>query len=593
MEFGVVRDGERLQIRFRDPSSPSGFQEISLNEWSHHGEVADALAKYVWAWGAAKAPGTRRSLVKTIEIFRQYLRSREEDGHEQIKHIPQISAAVLDGYAVWLEKQQPKGGVGWSNATKALRYNCAYRFCEWLAGGRSPPSTLPEIGPRRCLWSRDGKNTTSYRFLSEQELLAVRDACRKEVAKVLADLEFGESVVADPSVSLPSPGESSQIPYRDLKVCIKSFDVYFSEGVPKRSELRTLHPGLSRTLVKEYNSAENIARHLYFTSRTIVPFVLLLTIDAMYNPATVLSLSWEDIQKGHPIFGDARWRLSGRKGRANERQFRSFAASSSDPMTTVNLLRALEKHTARIRSNLPIIHRNRVFCFWQARGQQFRVFGAAHDPSEDSGWCRQLKTFITDHELRDFSLASLRKGSAELVDAFTAGDIKAQQRVLGHASATTTDRHYRSPFAKRRRTERLATGMQWHERYVTSDGKADTRDHRLFEGRNTAATPGFVCIQPHSSPQLGQREGRMCSAYGKCPDCPLAMVNPRDPFAYKRLTQLRDAINLARTRVEPARWFAEWKRHLIAIEGVWLPLFGQTAIERSALLSLPSIPPVE
>lgn len=243
------------------------------------------------------------------------------------------------------------------------------------------------------------------------------------------------------------------------------------------------------------------------------------------------------------------------------------------------------------------MYRDRVFVFWQYNGKvcnsPFRAYGVNQEPSEDTVWHKHLKDFTRENNLPDFTLSSLRATGSDLVHNLTGGDLKAQQQILGHVSAATTERNYQSGPAKRRRREGLASAMQWHERFVATNGKSDTRDGRLREGRNTAATPGFACAEPTSSPQLGQRQGKLCTAYGKCPGCELGLVNTADPAALVRIMQLRTGIADARLRLEPQRWLMQWQPELAAIDSIWLPKFSPAVRKRAETLLLPSIPDVE
>src|SRR5690606_34194574 len=84
----------------------------------------------------------------------------------------------------------------------------------------------------------------------------------------------------------------------------------------------------------------------------------------IFNPSTILTLNWDDIEKAHPIFGEDRWRLSGGKPKAGRVQRKSFPAKVTSHDAAVVLLKHLEAFSERSRKHLLPIHRGRVFIFW-------------------------------------------------------------------------------------------------------------------------------------------------------------------------------------------------------------------------------------
>jgi hypothetical protein len=152
--------------------------------------------------------------------------------------------------------------------------------------------------------------------------------------------------------------------------------------------------------------------------------------------------------------------------------------------------------------------------------------------------------------------------------------------------------HYRSGAAKQRDEESLSHAMGWRQRFIETKGKSDTRNGALLSGGNTATTPGFTCINRFDSPIRGQRSGKVCSAFGACPVCPLATVNPNDPRSYGRLIQFREKLVEARSSIDPIRFLEAWAPQLSRLDSYWLPFFSEQA-QAGAALALPPFPDLE
>ena len=143
------------------------------------------------------------------------------------------------------------------------------------------------------------------------------------------------------------------------------------------------------------------------------------------------------------------------------------------------------------------------------------------------------------------------------------GDLLAVRDRLGHKSIATTRTHYTSDGMRRESQERVAETQAFYHRWAQTEGRIDPRFQP--EQCRSAATPGFGCFDPFDSPRPGQRKGKLCTAYGECPDCPLAQAWPRDVHAAAYYLALPKAIHDARLgRISPNHWAKKWPPILIA-----------------------------
>jgi hypothetical protein len=167
-----------------------------------------------------------------------------------------------------------------------------------------------------------------------------------------------------------------------------------------------------------------------------------------------------------------------------------------------------------------------------------------------------LSSFIEDHNLKRFNLAMLRASEGEAEWQRT-GDLLAVRDRLGHKNVATTRAHYTSGGMRRESQERVAETQSLYHRWAKSEGRIDPRQQP--EKCRSAATPGFGCLDPFHSPRLGQHMGKLCSAYGECPDCPLSQAWPQNVQAVSYYLALPEAINSARFgRISPKQWAKKW-----------------------------------
>lgn len=405
-------------------------------------------------------------------------------------------------------------------------------------------------------------------------------------------------MAADDAVQVSHDLASRPSAFPDIATKLRVAAALFDGRLPRTDELRG-HRGLFLSLRPPHGTIRELSERLHFSPRALVPYVVLLTIDTTFNAEGMLTLDWDQVARTHPIFGSDRWQISVRKKRADSASnngavpmhTRSFATGLSDPETPVNLLLTLERFTTYTRRHVEQRYRDRVFLFHAFNRDTYRSYEGSAGCAEDGAWHRALKEFIDGNGLPAFTLRTLRATGGDFVHEVT-GDIKAQQVALGHASLTTTLKHYRGGAAKQRDEEALSHGMAWRERYIGSEGRSDTRPGALSPGSNSAATPGFGCLDPMNSPVPGQRAGRMCAAFGSCAACPLAVIHAEDPRSYARLLQFSERIEQARTRLNPVRFIEMWQPQAEWLAGHWLPKFTAKA-HVGATLALPPYPELE
>lgn len=109
--------------------------------------------------------------------------------------------------------------------------------------------------------------------------------------------------------------------------------------------------------------------------------------------------------------------------------------------------------------------------------------------------------------------------------------------------------------------------------------------------RNATAA-GFICRDPLAGVAEGQRAGVVCTAWLGCFTCPNAVI-PLDEDVLVRLLATRAALTMAQAIVEPDRWRLLYAPKLEILERDILPRFPLAMQDRTAMMPLPELPPIE
>ena len=121
----------------------------------------------------------------------------------------------------------------------------------------------------------------------------------------------------------------------------------------------------------------------------------------------------------------------------------------------------------------------------------------------------------------------------------------------------------------------------------------DAAPEEEIDARNATAS-GFVCSAPLSGIALGQRKGRLCTAWLGCFTCPNAVI-PLEAETLARLLRVRAALAEARAGMVLDRWRLLYAPKLEIIERDILPRFsaGLYADASAMVDRMPPPPPIE
>jgi hypothetical protein len=233
--------------------------------------------------------------------------------------------------------------------------------------------------------------------------------------------------------------------------------------------------------------------------------------------------------------------------------------------------------------------RDRLFIFSGIGGLP-STFGNDDDAhaATTGTWHTALKKWCKDNSLEPFALSQIRSTILDEVQQRT-GDIL-QARSLGrHRRADTTWHHYTSDGTRKRYQERLGAVFMVRDRWIDTKGTIDPRERTETQDKG-AATPGFFCFDPYDSPQPGQKEGRLCNAYGRCPACPLAAANLGDVTSVALYRALRHAIAESQPLMSPEVFREQWHDVLGDLDALLVQI--PASVAKRAVSIKVKLPPV-
>lgn len=418
-----------------------------------------------------------------------------------------------------------------------------------------------------------------------EDLINIMEAAEKEIIATWKHWEEGGDLVLAGIAKL----RDGKKDYRSIDIFLARMAIDYSGMFPIRADLKARDRGLAEAMNR--HGAKVLASYFYPTARMLVPFAILLCISAVFNPDTVLTLEWNDIDREADRAGIPAIKITGKKGRAAKNLVRLLdpKASASELLSLENLLGFLEIMTSRIRPHAQHADRERLFLFVpEIRTRCVRTFMGKDGRATTINWQWGLTNFIKDNQLPYFTLSQLRPTIIDMVQAL-GGGLEEARLVGDHRSLTTTWNHYTSDGVRKLYRGQVGEVIMLRERWIDSEGKIDPRGFTSSQD-NKAATPGFDCLDPFDSPAPLQRQGSLCNAYGYCPACPLAAARPHNPINAAFYVALQDSLYSAQSNMSPKSWIAKWARPLVALKNL-LVLVPSEVLEASRKTTI-TLPPV-
>ncbi len=367
--------------------------------------------------------------------------------------------------------------------------------------------------------------------------------------------------------------------------CAAWLDANFEHPVPSHYILSRLNAAHGH-LISEAVQAE-AERILYPDLDELVPMLLIVCAFFALNPSLAFKLRKNDLDYTFEEIGEVRrLKMFPNKRRAGLRQ-RNTVTVTNHPDNPGKILEFLERRTRRLGHARPD-YPDRAFVRFS-----FETRSVVPLNTSDKSWKTALKKFADRHQLPEFTLDQLRPTTLDLVHELSGGNIIAMQGVATHTTAQTTYTFYTSDAQRQRNRQTLGEMMMQMERTTATGGLLRPEDRPPGIADQGAATPGFTCLDPKDSPIPGEVQGELCSAYGRCPECPLAVVDPTSPRSLAYLAMLNKRITDAQERLDPLAWHMRWAPVQEELLSYWLQGWSPDVIAKSREIPIPELPHVE
>lgn len=563
---------------------------INISYWRKFKNLYRPLIKALEVWFRTHAYRTTETGIANISAgFLAYL----EDLEKVEITISEIDQALLNGFISWLNQAGKDGVARWSESTRARRYGATCILLEILQT-LSEGKELADLKLAKNQWPGRHRRLKPVQGVGEESLRKLYVACVKEVAGVMDGFyRTKDLVVSHRDKIFNIPSRKAKEVYSDMGSALSAVDYYFPDHVFPSAKIIQQIAGTSLyTCLPSFH--RKVVPLFVPTTRSIVPFVLLLSIHFAANTSSILMAELDEFQE-IDVLGKKRLHWRGKKNRATRSPERSHTVTDEIDNPAM-LLNFLKDYTNKLRmggAEVTAPHiKSRLFLYL-SENTKMRV-GSYHNSGNmgggDNAWIWPLKNFLKDNGLENINLTNLRQTIIDRVDDLTDGDIRARKVAAQHKSVVVTGLHYTSARVKKENHERIAFGIAQRERHTASNGLVD---HRKNSENKSSATPGFHCADPYSSPLPDQKMDVLCKAFGMCPACPLASIERKSGRSAAQLMALRFAIVDAKIKVAPKRFLKIWAPVINKIDDVWLPSFTKKALKDAKKINLPELPSIE
>lgn len=448
------------------------------------------------------------------------------------------------------------------------------------------PSTTPNLSSiKKPKIFTKGRAIAFYKYCKqciEETINNVNEIWEDETIsnnRIARRVEMGRSIVSARSTEI--------IPYAKY---------HFGAAFPERKALRDQDDPLFEPINKY--GYKRLARAFGPYAADLCPFVYYLLYVTGFNVQPLVDIKASDVRK-IDSFGRQLITISSRKNRAKSSRYdqgkivRASFTLGEDPLSPASVIMFLLRWTSYLRSHSDAPEKEYLFLYIpRNRKDPKRLDTYAHHGERSSNFYRNTIAFCKKAKFDWMGARNIRDIVAEIGDEILSGDVVQTARLLHHSSTSTTQKHYQNAGVRQRQEQHLAHGMMLRQRWINSNGSIEPRSVDTDHDQS-AATPGFRCIDPMDSPVAGQKKGHLCTALGMCPQCPMAMVDIENDYAAARCVELKVAMLAARVRLGHAGFESRWGASFRSLTNYWLPAFSQSVLERAARRHLTPLPDLE
>ena len=422
-------------------------------------------------------------------------------------------------------------------------------------------------------------------ILSYKDLINIIKASEREVQILELNWEQNQQVISEGKELL----ENGCTDLQNFQLCLAMLDEKFTGLLPNRDIIKAWNPSLWAT-IERYSGAKEVSSYFYPSARILVGIVILITISAVLNPDSVLTLRRSMIDRDADRAGSRAIKITAIKKRAHKNIVRLLDPQEVKVggLSLDRVLIILEKITQRIRG-IAGKYSDWAFIFVpENRAKRVAAFQGKDGRATNINWQTSLSNFRTDNGLTQFTLVQLRATLLDMVQ-MQDGSLEAAAAVGNHGNVSTTWKHYTHDGVKKRNREKIGEILVLRDRWIATSGKIDPR--RLMANQDkAAATPGFLCLDVFNPPNRKVKPGVPCDDFGACPDCPLAVARPSDAVSVAYYLALRRSFFSSQSQMNAKTWLTRWAAKLRALNSLIAQVPEQ--ILREALLIRISLPDV-
>jgi integrase len=593
VELNSGEGSPRLIVTIRGPSE----QIFDCTGWLHLGN------DLVYEFGDAFARENLGLQPRTRTLNYQYLSNgfitwvKEKKLPQEIG-IAQLKLALFNDFDKWLVEKDSQGTfLRGATATLAHWRSALIGVIKGLKSGPIKDSLPDDCRMQRAPLAKHGKQGSHVEPYQYEEFGNILVAIRKDIQKSLQYFDQRERLLrmGHRALDLAASGHRGISFDRDTTSkarLLAKLQRAYGPVLPPAKFIKAERPDLYEELV-DYGT-NDIYPILHPSCNDLIAFAYQISVLTGLNSQPL----W-DLKFGHGVrtvraFGAERVVFSEHKIRKGDVVTAAYV-DTDEELSAPYIIRRVKAWTEDLRSVAHEDIKSDVWLFVPRHNSQSREVRSMRTSVKDPlnpDVNNAATAFAKRHNVPRVAPSRVRATLAALAHDIFGGDLRAVMDFLQHSRPEVTLRNYTNGVSVARHHEIIATVQQLRERYILTDGTLDPRV-LAQSGDPSAATPGWQCFDPFSSPMPGQRSGSMCDAYGSCPACPHALINPTSPVACARVIQVKTELEKAKHRVLPERWALSLARQHAAIEGFWLHVFSADTRQQAERVHTSPIVPFE
>jgi len=557
---------------------PSQTLDISFLLSAPHLKVPFAAA--LAAWGATGlSDGYREGNVWRLRIG--FFRFLDEKLNLDLT-LDQIDTDLLTAFIHWIDQLQTNKGKPLAMKFKRSIYGTLRVTFSQIQQLEKYNALAKNVHVPSDPWSIRTAQSTPTPSMARDEWEQLYFACVTETEATIRRIEEGWQHMQSPTDGLVG-NDVTPKDYTRLSDCLTELAHCYPGRLPSWIDIRQSNPKLVRA-IGQHHGIDKVAEYFHPSRDALIAFLVLLAMRTGFNTTSLTEMEWSDVIH-EERFGIDRLVLAPFKARSGTRQEWSFLPEDEP----AQILSFLERWSARIRGATVTLPEDYVFRYVATDSYKVSWFKGGQ-----TSLASALRKFEQRHGLDRITVRIIRQSVLDIVREKSGNNPWVVRRAGGHKGIDEQEKSYTSAAARQRNDEEIGHLENLRTRWIDSNGVLDPRGLTAERQDWGATTPGFVCLDPLDSPQPGQHAGRLCTAFGACLTCSMAVVDLASPHALVRLLQLRETIREAQVDLDAAAWLTTWVPRLQKLDELWIPAFRNPLVyEQAALLQLPPLAPIQ